>query len=489
MKGSLLCLFFVFGVISLKCQNWDPFPKESVYYKIKESNTGSTLDNNLLLPLVKIDTTKIFREVNIPMLCDFTYETDYLSDYSAYMYLDYPVYYELVNDLFYQSNLVIQGDKYFGHWIKTYNVDNEEVKIVTNRDNAFKFDLTGELDTFFFQGTYDIVYDTLGYVSKLDTTYTIGSDSIKHFKIYSVSTNTEILHSDFVFSKLDGLIQMPIPSFFPYCVSLELVGETSSINPYSNHARYLAYKHYPGDEIQRYYKVDAQWGESKKSITYYREVYINQTYDSISNRFTSYKDIWVCKFDQYGSFFNNTLDTVYFLSNEKKVDKRCFTDFKIHYGFDYFLTPELDFLHLEFANHWEFTQENPLYSRYRRKYPHRNYGDEIKIFSPSQDTYIHKVTYTKINGVEWGTPELPGFFMNTEQFNQNVEYINTENGIKLTHPDKYKSGRIYGLDGKFISYLDSEDLKGYLKKDPSENEIQLIILIGKKNENKSAIKF
>jgi len=488
MKYLLFLLTLLTSSFSVKCQNWEPFPNDSVFYSIKEMDSTLFVSQNLLLPLIKIDTTNVFRKVNIPMLTDFTAGSNFQYEYEMNPFNSY-FHYELINKLFNQSPAYIQENKYLDYWIKTYELQNKIIRLYTNRDNQFTFHLNGKPDTLYFQSDNHNIFDTLGYVSKLDTSYALGSDSIKIFKIHALSNSSVLSHSGFVFSKNQGLLEMPIPSFFPYCVTLELLGKTSELNPYENSTRYTAYKHYPGDEIQRFYKVDAPNLDNTIFTEYFREVYVSQTFDSINSKFIDVKDIWYYKKTLMQNFMGNIPDSFHFASNVETSLIYCYENNEINYGDNYFLTPDSQILHLEYPDHWEPTVWNPLYYLKRNKYPHKNYGTEVKTYYPYNESYIHGVTYTKINGVESGTPYTPEFYLNTEQFNQNVDYINNENGVKLSHPEKYKSGRIYGIDGKFIKYLSPEDLTNFIKKQPGENTVQLIILIGKDSGDKSVIKF
>lgn len=424
-----IILFFSLFITDVIAQNWEPFPHTMAFY------SPSFGYKHFYLPLYNINETDTFHGVGIGNLLDLTYEEDIL----------------LIEELNIKAGLVGINDASRKTWIKTYKKTDNHIQFVSEKDNIIKINLSGS-DTFHLVTSLDTTY----YISQIDSIEVSTTDSILHFGIYTLDNLQLVEGSNILISKNKGILQMPIVTFFPHCIPTTFEGSMEDIYPYDTSKRHLLLKHYQGDELHSIYEEG--FNNTFKTKIYTKKIYVNQTYNSDSSAFYSDVDVWTVKQTRTGfmqpytqtSSFNSYIQQMYTFGNINAI--------YVPDGIPHFLDSNGAFVKRFKDDHWEASQWYHLVTSSETLYPHLELGYTRMDEFPSSKYELRTIRYQKINGEEKGTAIPEGFFLSNIDYTDVIPYTLDHQQLKLLHPEDYKSGRIYSIDGKFKTYLSTEQL-------------------------------
>ena len=456
--------------IQTKCisQNWDPFPHTGALY------SPAFAYKHFYLPLYNINETDTFSNIGLENAIDLIFEDNPLNDYNDMFLI------EFLND---KSGLD-NTNQYSGRtWLKTYKKYDNHIEFITESE-TFKINLNGA-DTFFIANTEIYTLDTTYYISKIDSIKSSGSDSILYFGLYTLDSLEYIPGADIVISKNNGVLRMPMFCFFPFVLPTYFEGTIEDIYPYDHSKRHMLYKHFPGDEIHSVYEEG--WYSTFKTKIYTKKVYVNQTYNSDSTAFINDVDVWTVTQTRTG-FMEPFTQTISFNSYpQQSFVFGGLNSISLPNGIPHFLDSNGAFVARFNNDHWEASQWYYLSKHLEILYPHLETGyyrwDEF----PTQKYEHRGIQYYNINGVESGNPIPEGFFLNEKEYKNEVQYTLNQHALNLLHPEHFKSGRIYSIDGKFKTYLTAQDLNQPVLTNIYSG-LHVLILIGQNGEV-STIKF
>ncbi len=397
------------------------------------------------------------------------YESNPLDYYDDY---DIP----LIDYLNYKSGFNTINENDNRTWIKTYNKIGNAIELVSENDDVFKININ-DTDTFFVVESYPITInpDTTYYISKIDSIITSNSDSILHFGIYTLDSNEYMNDSDIILSKNNGILQMPIFTFFPHIISTTFAGTWDDVYPYDYGRCYMLYKHYSGDELHTVYQEGQYW--TYRTKTYTKKVFVNQTYNADSTAFINEVDVWTLNmvrpvlmeppYIESTSFNSYTQQTQYF-GHINSID--------IPNGSHSFLDSNGAFVKRYTDDHWEASQWNYLTKTSETLYPHLEKGYYLWNEYPTDKYKRRSISYYKVNGEEHGNPISESFLLNQSESSDEIKYTLDNHSLKLKHPEQFKSGRIYSIDGKFKTYISKEELSQSISIS-NYHGVHLIVLI------------
>ncbi len=476
MKPFLYTIILIINLFATKstAQNWEPFPHTTAFY------TPINSDHHFYIPLCNMNETDTFLGIGMGNAIDMIYDNNPLNYHDEYDLT-------LIDYLNYKSGFNTINDNSNKTWIKTYNKTGSSITFISENDDHFKINLNGT-DTFFVVEPYPITInpDTTYYISKIDSILTINSDSILHFGIYTLDSNEYIIDSDIILSKNNGILQMPIFTFFPHIISTTFAGTWDDIYPYDYGMNYMLNKHYPGDELHNIYQEGWNWTYRTKIYT--KKIFVNQTYNADSTAFINEVDIWTLKmvrpilmeppYIESTSFNSYTQQTYYFGGLNSLI---------IPNGSHSFLDSNGAFVHRFNDDHWEASQWNYLTKTSNTYYPHLEKGYYEFREYPTDNYKRRSIAYYKVNGEEHGIPISHSFILSQPESSNEVQYTLDNQSFKLIDPEQYKSGRIYSIEGKFKTYISKDELSQPILTSIYQG-IHLIVLVHE-NGQSSTIKF
>lgn len=452
-------------------QNWEPFPYSNAYF------TPEGGYKHFYLPLYNVNQTDTFLGIGMRNAIDLYFEDNPVNE--TYINTD------LITYLNTRSGIT-QHDVTRTTWIKTFKKVNNHIEFISERDDVFKVNTHG-IDTFYLAFNEFNNIDTTYYISKIDSIEALATDSILHFGIYTLNDSQKVEGSTIILSKNDGIKQMPIFTFFPYCIPTYLEGTILDVYPYSQSRKYLINKHFLGDELQSIYE-EGILGTFRTKI-YTKKIYINQTYNQDSTAFINEVDIWTVKQTRTGFQEPFTQTTTYDSYTEQSVHFGPINAIPVIDGMLHYLDSNGAFVKRFVDDNGYIDYNNPTYYSDETLYPHLEKGYTRTHDVPEYFYELNKVIYQNTNGEISGYPMPSPFYLNiNKSVNNQIRYTLNKQILNLLNPEHFKSARIYSIDGKFKTYLSTEELYHPILTSPYTSGIHMLILIHQDGHS-STIKF
>ena len=470
MKKIYFLIFSIACFLSLKAQNYHPFPYDSVFFE-------TSLNNRPLLPLVKSGNPE-------NMIMPINNMVDWC--YGSY-HIDNESWIDAETSFFpYES------------WLGKVSLGEEKIIFETAMENQIPIDLShniGESDTVYVQVPstnsglsfhVKITYDELEISSE---------DTIKHYSFDLLDENYEetdfnynslnweapfnIEDQVFSISKHNGILSSPAFYYFPSSRQYNYKAKITELLDLSKQHAYTVFSNQVGDEIHterlRNYFLDSSKESSKK-------IYVDQEFNESLNAFISVIDVWTRK-DSTKYIFEDDVYLKTFTTSFDQVTDTTYLD-------DY---PNLNRVIPDgFPHSFSTNNKNGYFYRdYDHSYLKQErsaffYSEELGVtISPEFDgTFSHsqfqhhtggeyygdsggfggqswyKVLYYNINGETWGEPITESYLLEaSDELFAKPQLVIKNNSILLNNADKYENARIYSINGVLIQFFTKDNLQ------------------------------